>query len=46
MMCHPNAPLEFQQHPMPGRNAQPDDRAVRISNPWNSLQGLTLIRAR
>ena len=29
MMCHPNAPLEFQQHPMPGRNAHPDDRAVR-----------------
>ncbi len=30
IMCHPNAPLEFQQHPMPGRNAHPDDRAVRL----------------
>jgi hypothetical protein len=29
MLCHPNAPLEFQQHAVPGRNAHPEDRAVR-----------------
>ncbi|CAL8462817.1 g2351 [Coccomyxa elongata] len=35
IMCHPNAPLEFQQHPMPGRNAHPDDRAAAVTKMRN-----------
>lgn len=36
-LCHPNAPLEFQQHTMPARNAHPDDRAVRAARPLSDL---------